>query len=318
MKPKDIIKVTKMKKKILSMIIAIAMTMCMAGCTNAAEKAAEQERIEAEALAEQERLEAEAEAARLEEERIAAEKAEEERLEQERLEAEAAEAARVEELRTQIAKIIEEDVPVLMEEMTANYNQDGLTALSTLVDEYDETTSDVDEFMASYDQIVADKEEYDAAWEEFPYLVTALDETVRYAAQSVNIRSLPSEDGEILGNFNTNDEITVIGESGDWYQISYDDDTAYVFKSLTSENKVEVAATTGGSTSGGQWASYPRNQWIDMGNYFICFGTPPTSGVELIPTVEARTGAKAGCGTIMGFPTDSICVISYTENGPIL
>ena len=307
-----------MKKIILSMIIAMAMVMCVAGCTNAAEKAAEQARIEAEALAEQERLEAEAEAARLEAERLAAEKAEAEMLEAERLAAEAGEAARVEELRNQIATIIEEDVPVLVEEMTANYNEEGLLALTSLVDSYDETTSDVDEFMESYETIVADKEAYDAAWEEFPYLVTALDETIRYAAQSVNIRSLPSEEGDILGNFNTNDKITVVGESGDWYQISYNEDTAYVFKSLTSENKVEVAATTGGSTSGGQWASYPRNQWIDMGNYFICFGTPPTSGVELIPTVEARTGAKAGCGTIMGFPTDSICVISYTENGPIL
>ena len=244
-----------MKKKILSMIIAVVMIGCMTGCTSAAEKAEEQARIEAEALAEQERLEAEAEAARLEEERIAAEKAEEERLEQERLEAEAAEAARVEELRNQIATIIEEDVPVLMEEMTANYNQDGLTALSALVDEYDETTSDVDEFIEKYETIVADKEAYDAAWEEFPYLVTALDETIRYAAQSVNIRSLPSEEGEVLGNFNTNDEITVVGESGDWYQISYNEDTAYVFKSLTSEEKVAVAP--------------PAPAGIDLNNYAL-------------------------------------------------
>ncbi len=260
-------------KKIFSIIIAMAMVMCMAGCTNAAEKAAEQARIEAEALAEQERLEAEAEAARLEEERIAAEKAEEERLEQERLEAEAAEIERVEGLRTQIATIIEEDVPVLMEEMTENFNQDGLTALSTLVDEYDETTSDVDEFMESYETIVADKEAYDAAWEEFPYLVTALDETVRYAAQSVNIRSLPSEEGEVLGNFNTNDEITVIGESGDWYQISYNEDTAYVFKSLTSENKVEVAPP---APAGIDLSNYTLNTWMigDDGKGYAYFTLP--------------------------------------------
>ena len=260
-------------KKIISMIIAVAMMGCMAGCTNAAEKAAEQARIEAEALAEQERLEAEAEAARLEAERLAAEKAEAERLEAERLAAEAAEAARVEGLRTQIAKIIEEDVPVLMEEMTANYNQDGLTALSTLVDEYDEVNSDADEFMESYETIVADKEEYDAAWEEFPYLVTALEETVRYASQSVNVRSLPSEEGEVLGNLNTNDEITVVGESGDWYQISYNEDTAYVFKSLTSEEKVEVAPP---APAGIDLNNYVLNTWMigDDGKGYAYFTLP--------------------------------------------
>ena len=68
----------------------------------------------------------------------------------------------------------------------------------------------------------------------------------KYAKQTVNVRTLPSTDGDKIGSLSTNDEITITvqcNETG-WYRFEYNGQTAYVFADYVSDNKVEVAPPT--------------------------------------------------------------------------
>ncbi|MCH5339365.1 MAG: sigma-70 family RNA polymerase sigma factor, partial [Acetatifactor sp.] len=64
----------------------------------------------------------------------------------------------------------------------------------------------------------------------------------KYAKQTVNVRTLPSTDGEKIGSLSTNDEITVTGQCNEtgWYRFEYNGQTAYVAGNYVSDNKVEV------------------------------------------------------------------------------
>ena len=68
----------------------------------------------------------------------------------------------------------------------------------------------------------------------------------KYAKQTVNIRTLPSTDGEKIGALSTNDEITITGQCNEtgWYRFEYNGQTAYVAGNYVGDNKVEVAPPT--------------------------------------------------------------------------
>lgn len=71
-------------------------------------------------------------------------------------------------------------------------------------------------------------------------------QTTMYAQSTVNVRSLPSTDSEIIGKLAVNDPIIVNGDlSADgWYTVTYCDQTAYVKGSLLGMNTVEIKQTT--------------------------------------------------------------------------
>lgn len=105
-----------------------------------------------------------------------------------------------------------------------------------------------------------------------------------YANQSVNVRSGPSTDYDKLGGLSANDEVKITGQADTgWYRIEYKGGEAYVSDSYLVSEKVEVKQPTetpsnggnnGEQSSGGNWYdSYPKNQWIDMNDYFIYINT---------------------------------------------
>lgn len=113
------------------------------------------------------------------------------------------------------------------------------------------------------------------------FTVTELTAT-KYATQSVNVRSGPSTDFDKIGGLTTNQEVQVTGQaSTGWYRIEYNGGEAYVSDKYLSDEKVEKPAASetpsngGNSTAGtgstaSNWAdNYPKNQWIDMGDYFF-------------------------------------------------
>ena len=78
-----------------------------------------------------------------------------------------------------------------------------------------------------------------------PYTYVDMD-VVMYAQNTVNVRSLPSTDGEKLGGLNQNDEVRVTGqcnESG-WYRISYNGEIGYVSNNYLGTEMVVVATPT--------------------------------------------------------------------------
>lgn len=72
-----------------------------------------------------------------------------------------------------------------------------------------------------------------------------------YAQQTVNVRSMPSTDGEKLGSLSTNDEIKVTGQCNEtsWYRIEFDGNVAYVSDSYLGTDKVEISATNDNNNS---------------------------------------------------------------------
>ncbi|MCH5258995.1 MAG: sigma-70 family RNA polymerase sigma factor [Lachnospiraceae bacterium] len=112
-----------------------------------------------------------------------------------------------------------------------------------------------------------------------------------YATQTVNIRTLPSTDGEKVGSLSTNQEVNITGQCNEtsWYRLEYNGQTAYVSNSYVSGTKIEVAAaepaasaeaapaqeTASASASSGLPAgvvdltTLPREQWVDRGDWLV-------------------------------------------------
>jgi uncharacterized protein YgiM (DUF1202 family) len=68
----------------------------------------------------------------------------------------------------------------------------------------------------------------------------------KYAKQTVNVRSLPTTDGEKVGSLSLNDAVTVTGKCNEtgWYRIEYSNDVAYVSDSYLVDNKIETQAAS--------------------------------------------------------------------------
>ena len=102
-----------------------------------------------------------------------------------------------------------------------------------------------------------------------------------YAKQTVNVRDLPSTDGNRVGGLSTNQEVAVTGQCNEtgWYRIEYDGQTAYVSNNYLSDTKIEVATpapstsdSDGGSSSTSSAYNlddYPVGEWVDMGEFFF-------------------------------------------------
>ena len=63
---------------------------------------------------------------------------------------------------------------------------------------------------------------------------------VMYTEDIVNIRKEPTTTAEIIMVVEQNTELTVIGETGDWYEVETSQGNAYVSKSALSETRVSV------------------------------------------------------------------------------
>ena len=143
------------------------------------------------------------------------------------------------------------------------------------------------------------------------YTYTEMNATM-YATQTVNVRNLPSTDGEKIGSLSANQEITVIGQCNEtsWYKFELDGQTAFISNSYLSTEKVEVQQSTGGNSSGGNTpAGVPdpftveRNVWHDMGTYQF----------KVSSYYAGRDGRNA-CGHHLNTSEDLWCWLSDFED----
>lgn len=67
--------------------------------------------------------------------------------------------------------------------------------------------------------------------------------TTLYASTEVNVRNLPSAEGEIIGGLKINEEVSITGKCNEtgWYRIAYNGNTGFVSDLYMLENKVEIA-----------------------------------------------------------------------------
>lgn len=115
------------------------------------------------------------------------------------------------------------------------------------------------------------------------YTYTDLSQTM-YAKQSVNVRSLPSTDGEKLGGLSNAQEVAVTGQCNEtsWYRIDYNGSVGYVSNNyLVNEKPAEqIKPENNGGSSDSETVdnSYPLYTIIDEGGnkvyfYFLSDGT---------------------------------------------
>jgi hypothetical protein len=74
---------------------------------------------------------------------------------------------------------------------------------------------------------------------------TASDGTILTVLTESNVRSSPSTDSgdNIIGQLSTGDTVRKTGDSGDWVQIEYDGQTAYIHKTLVSASSQESSSS---------------------------------------------------------------------------
>lgn len=114
---------------------------------------------------------------------------------------------------------------------------------------------------------------------EVQYTYTDMDAT-KYAQSKVNVRDLPSAEGNKLGSLALNDEVKITGQCNEtgWYRIEFNGETGYVSNEYIGDNQVEVntPSDTSPSDSDTQQSAenpYPLYQIIDEGGsnvYFYC------------------------------------------------
>lgn len=90
------------------------------------------------------------------------------------------------------------------------------------------------------------------------YTYTDLD-AVKYAKQSVNVRSLPTTDGEKLGALSASQEVKVTGQCNEtgWYRIEFEGNVAYASNNYLVDEKPSTTASASSSSN----ASGSHPEW---------------------------------------------------------
>ena len=169
------------------------------------------------------------------------------------------------------------------------------TVDETVESESSEATSETesDEVASTPDSEAVESEASEPETSEPEFTVTELNAT-KYATQSVNVRSGPSTDYDKIGGLTTNQEITVNGvcDQTGWFRFDLNGTVAFVSNRYVSDSKVEKPAASetpsngGGSTAGtgsaaSNWAdNYPKNQWIDMGEYYFYIASSQEEAIQ--------------------------------------
>ncbi|MBR1650799.1 MAG: hypothetical protein IJ691_06510 [Lachnospiraceae bacterium] len=230
------------------------------------------------------------------------------------------EKERIETLREDIAGIIENDIPGLIAEMEANGNTEGIDALNAFADkysaEYDDT--EADNFKPEYDAILEAKETYDKEYAAEQERIAAEKKAAEEEAAKKEAEIPDWFDATYYAN-NNPDVVAAVGNSKTALYDHYknhgkSEGRAAYAGDPNAKAQVADSGNTGGNTTNSNeinkdwWKSLPRNEWVDMGTFFICIGEYPTNGLEFIPIVQERTGRNACCGsgdcTKLGYPSN--------------
>jgi cell wall-associated NlpC family hydrolase len=99
---------------------------------------------------------------------------------------------------------------------------------------------------------------------------------------SVNMRSTPSSDGDLVAQLGTGDKAYIIGLNCGWYKVQYNGQTGYVRSDLLSLTQAPSTNSAGGSTApsvsvGQQIVNFAENY---LGYPYVWGGTSPDTGFD--------------------------------------
>ena len=136
-----------------------------------------------------------------------------------------------------------------------------------------------------------------------------------YASDTVNVRSGPGTDTDVIGGFSAGDPVTVTGETNGWYQISANGQTGYIRKDLLSTTQTAQTDQTNSNTnttdqSGtGSADAVAHGESATATNYGSAVTMYTSDGVNVRtqPSTGSDVSATLGGGT-------PVTVIGETDN----
>ena len=141
------------------------------------------------------------------------------------------------------------------EEMTTTPTE---TTLETIA-----TTAKKEEVVSTEEQQTTTAKQEETTVKQNVYTYSELDKKM-YAKSSVNVRILPSTDGEKIGSLSKGQEVIVTGQCNEtkWYRIIYKDKVAYVSSSYLVNDKPEEETTKSSETT--------KDKFVEYHNSFGC------------------------------------------------
>ena len=136
-----------------------------------------------------------------------------------------------------------------------------------------------------------------------------------YASDTVNVRSGPGTDTDVIGGFSAGDPVTVTGETNGWYQISANGQTGYIRKDLLSTTQtVQTDQTNSNSNTTDQSGTgsadaVAHGESATATNYGSAVTMYTSDGVNVRtqPSTGSDVSATLGGGT-------PVTVIGETDN----
>ena len=191
-----------------------------------------------------------------------------------------AESTTTEPTETATATTTEESTTEQAEEATATSEETAEPTPEVKEEPSEETTAETEPETTETAEPEPAEEPTPESEPQATYTYTDMSATM-YAQQTVNVRDLPDTSGNKVGSLSANDEIAITGKCNEtgWYRFDYNGNVAYVSNKYVGDEKVEVAPPASNNSGSGSansgsvasnWAdSYPKYQWIDMGEYFF-------------------------------------------------
>lgn len=128
--------------------------------------------------------------------------------------------------------------------------------------------------------------------------------TTLYSNDTVNVRSGPGTDAEVIGGFGPGDAVMVIGETSNWYQVSVNGQTGYVRKDFLTSNS--NATQTPAQTSSSAEASGESATAYNYGSAVTMYATDGVN-VRSQPSTGSDVNGTLNSGT-------SVTVVGETDN----
>lgn len=125
------------------------------------------------------------------------------------------------------------------------------------------TTAKKEEVVSMEEQQTTTAKQEETTVKQNVYTYSEIDKKM-YAKSSVNVRSLPSTDGEKIGILSKGQEVVVTGQCNEtkWYRIIYKDKIAYVSNSYLVNDKPEEETTKSSETT--------KDKFVEYHNSFGC------------------------------------------------
>lgn len=157
-----------------------------------------------------------------------------------------------------VIETVEESVDVTEEVAT---EEESSGAEESVVEESQEETAAVEE---SAEEVVEEPVE-----EAVVYTYTDMTAT-KFAKSSVNVRDLPSKDGNKIGSLSTNTEVAVTGKCNEtgWFRFELNGQTAYVSNAYLVDEKVVIEEKPVAAAPAADFEFY---KWYDKGAYMIAY-----------------------------------------------